>query len=131
MELKEFIKETIKQIALGVKEAQDETKDSGAIINPSGMSVGDKGDKYLRHDGWRYVQDLEINVAVTILDKEGSKGGLGVVTGLFSAGASTNSEAMNTKVSTVKFNIPIALPVTKTPEEYTSKSGFMGASGIK
>ena len=121
MELKEFIKETIKQITLGVSEAQTELKETGAIINPSGMSVGDKGDKYLRHDGWRYVQDVEINVAISLTDKEGSKGGLGVVGGLFSAGMTNASEASNSKVSTIKFNIPVALPTMPTPTEYKAK----------
>ncbi|MCA4897770.1 MAG: hypothetical protein ACK514_18505 [Bacteroidota bacterium] len=121
MELKEFIKETIKQIALGVSEAQLELKETGAIINPSGMSVGDKGDKYLRHDGWRYVQDVEINVAISLTDKEDNKGGLGVVAGLFNAGMVNSSEASNSKVSTIKFNIPIALPIMPTPTEYKVK----------
>jgi hypothetical protein len=85
------------------------------------MSVGDKGDKYLRHDGWRYVQDVEINVAISLTDKEDNKGGLGVVAGLFNAGMVNSSEASNSKVSTIKFNIPIALPIMPTPTEYKVK----------
>lgn len=121
MDLKDFIKITIVEISQGIKEAQDVTSDLGVIVNPEGMSVGSKGDKILRHDGWRYVQDLEINVAISVSEGEGTKAGLGVVTGLFQGGASASNESANQTVSTVKLNIPVALPVSKTPEGYKKK----------
>lgn len=34
MELKEFVTQTLVQIIEGVKDAQQQTKDSGALINP-------------------------------------------------------------------------------------------------
>ncbi len=123
MELKDFIKMTLKEISLGIKEAQDETKGTGVIINPGGLAVGDQGDKYLRYGGWRYVQDIEINVAITVTEGEGTKAGLGVVIGIFSGGASNSNETSNSSISTVKFKIPVALPCTETPEKY-KKEGY-------
>lgn len=120
MELKDFIKETLTQITLGVKEAQEATKDQGVIINPEKVATGGSGNKYLKSEGWRYVQDVEINVAVTVNEKEGSKAGIGVVAGFFSAGGSSSSDQENNIVSTIKFAIPIALPASVTPEHYTS-----------
>jgi len=113
MELKEFIKETLIQITEGIKEAQDATKETGVIINPDKLGIGAKGDKYIYPDGWRFTNDIEINVAVSVNEKEGHKGGIGVVTGFFSGGASVSQNNENTNVSTIKFSIPVALPVSK------------------
>jgi hypothetical protein len=43
----------LKEIILGVKGVQEETKDTGVIINPSGLLNDKHGDKYLKSDGWR------------------------------------------------------------------------------
>jgi hypothetical protein len=126
MELKDFIKETLTQITLGVKEAQELTKDHGVIINPDKVGTGSKGDKYLRNDGWRFVQDIEINVAVTVNEREGSKGGIGVVAGLFSAGGSISEDQENSTVSTIKFVVPVALPTVDTPDHYISHKISVG-----
>lgn len=127
MELRDFIKTTLTEISLGIKEAQEETKDLGVIINPSGLAVGNQGDKYLKHGGWRYVQDIEINVAITISEIDGAKAGLGIVTGIFSGGASSSTENNNSSMSTIKFKIPVALPATETPTIYKKDiSGFSG-----
>jgi hypothetical protein len=121
MELRDFIKTTLTEITLGVMEAQKETKDTGVIINPSGLGVGNKGDKYLRNDGWRYVQEIEINVGLTISETEGAKAGLGVITGLFSGGIANSNDKNNSSVTSIKFTIPVALPATETPKEYQSE----------
>ncbi len=120
MELKEFIKITLKEITLGVKEAQEETKETGVIINPSGLLIDGNGNKRLDVNGGRYVENVEINVAVTVSEAEGKKAGLGVVTGLFSGGMASSNDANSSTVSTIKLKIPVALPVTQTPSEYES-----------
>jgi len=119
MELRDFIKTTLKEITLGVVEAQNETKDTGVIINPSCL-MGKQGDRYLYDSGWRYVQEIEIHVAVTVSEGEGKKAGLGVVTGLFSGGMASTTDQNNSSVSTIRFTIPVALPVTETPRQGNS-----------
>lgn len=115
MELKEFIKTTLTQVANGVLEAQSEMESSDMVINPGGLASNSSGEKYLRTDGWRYVQDIEINVAVTAIQIEGEKAGIGIVTGFLSGGAQATNDLTNQTMSTVKFNIPVALPSTPTP----------------
>jgi len=123
MELKDFVKATLTQIAEGVKEAQKEV-DSDMLINPDGLASNEKGDKYLRTGGWRYVQDIEINVGVTEIEKVGGKLGIGIVTGFISGGAQNSSDNTNQVVGSVRFKIPVALPSTETPKGHDSKYGI-------
>lgn len=116
MELKEFIKTTITQISQGIIEAQEELDGNDMIVNPSGLATNSNGDKYLRTDGWRYVQNIEINVGVTAIEKEGEKAGIGIVTGILSGGAQASSDNSNQTVSTIRFDIPVALPSSPTPK---------------
>jgi len=120
MELKEFIKTTITQISQGIIEAQEELNGNDMIVNPSGLATNSNGDKYLRTDGWRYVQNIEINVGVTAIEKEGEKAGIGIVTGILSGGAQASSDNSNQTVSTIKFDIPVALPSSPTPKGHKS-----------
>tara|TARA_R110001583_G_scaffold148598_1_gene300496 strand:+ start:287 stop:670 length:384 start_codon:yes stop_codon:yes gene_type:complete len=116
MELKEFIKTTLTQISQGIIEAQEEINGSDMIINPAGLATNASGQKYLRTDGWRYVQNIEINVGVTAIEKEGEKAGIGIVTGFLSGGAQASSDNSNQTISTIKFDIPVALPSSPTPK---------------
>ncbi|MAQ41521.1 hypothetical protein [Mesonia oceanica] len=120
MELKEFIKTTITQISQGIIEAQEEIDGTDMIVNPAGLATNSNGDKYLRTDGWRYVQNIEINVGVTAIEKEGEKAGIGIVTGILSGGAQATSDNSNQTVSTIKFDIPVALPSSPTPKGHKS-----------
>ena len=70
MELKEFIKTTLKEISLGIKESQEALKDEGVLINPNGLAVGANGDKYLK-DGRtdfndQYITHLTKEIFYTI-----------------------------------------------------------------
>lgn len=116
MKLKDFIKETLKEIVEGVVDAQNETKDTGAIINPSAFFTGPNGDKFFSHSGSRHIEEIEINVAVSVSEVEGEKSGIGVVGGFFSGGIGNSSETNNSTVSMIKFKIPVALPAVEVPK---------------
>ena len=118
MELKDFIKTTINEIALGIKEAQEDAGTTGILVNPAGVAISEKGDKYLRQEGFRYIQELEIKVAVSVAEGKGKKASLGVVAGIFNAGGSVTGEETNNSVSVIRFTVPLALPVMETPKEY-------------
>ena len=118
MKLKVFIITTINEISQGLKEAQEEAENTGILINPSGLAVGDKGDKYLRNGGLRFIQELEIKVAISVTEGKGNKAGVGVVAGFFNAGGSTTDEEKNSSVSVIRFSVPLALPAVETPIEY-------------
>jgi len=115
MELQEFIKETIVQITTGVKEAQEELKGSGCIINPSSYA---KDGKVLREgfeNRMRSIQKVKINAALTITENEGSKAGIGIAK-VFKAGIDAEESSSNQQMNAIEFEIPIALPVMENKD---------------
>ncbi len=134
MNLKDFIKNTIASISEAIVESQEELKGKNIIVNPEKTEIGKTGEKLLRKDGWRYVQNLDFDILVTAEDKEGINGkGELKVAGLLSIGGGANSESSNQNQNRLKFTIPVAFSTTSTPEEYKSKSrgGIKSAKLIK
>lgn len=109
MELKEFIKKSLRDIVLGISEAQEELKETGAIINPSAMEIDNNGIKTISPEGngnGRLIQKVEMTLAVS--SKKLSGGALNIeVLGFEAKNKSEN-------VSTLKFNIPVSFPVQET-----------------
>jgi hypothetical protein len=119
MDLKDFIKNTIFSISEAIIESQTELKDKGIIVNPEKMETGKTGEKLLRSNGWRYVQNLDFDILVGIDDKQGT-GGKGElkVAGLFSIGGGINDENLTKNHNRIKFSVPVAFSTSKTPDEY-------------
>ncbi len=87
MELNEFVKETLVQIAEGVKKAIDATDGEGFSINPA---------KDMKAD----VEVIKFNVLV----ETSSKGGMNIK--IAEAGCSTNN------VNRIEFEVKMTLPCT-------------------
>ena len=122
MELKDFIKTAISSIATGITEAQEELKDKNVIINPEHMETGSKGDKLLRADGWRYTQDLEFEILISIDDKKGTSSGAKLtVFNIANIGAKVKMEYIASNTNRLKFTLPVAFPTMKTPDSYQPK----------
>jgi hypothetical protein len=120
MDLKDFIQQTIVQISLAMEGANEELKDHGAIVNPRDVSPS-QVDKYEiygfllkseeSHEYRRPVHLVRFDVAVTATDKEGTKGGIGVVVGGLVLGSQGQSSAEASSHSRLSFAIPVAFPV--------------------
>lgn len=88
MELKEFVTQTLIQIIEGVKDAQEQTKESGALINPktyrdSGLIIeNSKPENKIRN-----IQNVKMNIAVTVTE--------------------------NTTTSRIEFDVPVSFPVSE------------------
>lgn len=110
MELKEFVTETLVQITQGVKDAQEQIKDTGALINP--MTYDSSGSI---HSGiksnCRNTQSIKMDIAVTVIENSGNKAGIGIVASVFKVGASSEQSDSNSTTSRIEFNVPISLPV--------------------
>jgi hypothetical protein len=123
MDLKDFIKNTISSISEAILESQDELKDKGVIVNPEKVEIGKTGEKLLRNDGWRYIQNLEFDILVAVEDKQesGGKGELKIA-GIVGIGGGLSDENLNKNSNRLKFSIPVAFSTTPTPQNYKAKS---------
>ena len=110
MELKEFITQTLININQGIIDAQEQTKESGLIINPKNFRK--KGDNtYEQYNGNpAQVQDIEFNVVVNVAEGNDAKIAVGVFTGMLSGGASNTNQNNNSTQTTIKFNLPVQFP---------------------
>lgn len=46
--------------------------EKGVIVNPEKTEIGKTGEKLLRSNGWRYVQNLDFDILVAVDDKQGT-----------------------------------------------------------
>ena len=121
MDLKEFIKGTISSISYAIVESQTELEEQGVIVNPEKTEIGKTGQKLLRSNGWRYVQELHFDVSVGVEERNGNNGkGELQVAGIISIGGGTSESNLNKFQNRISFSIPIAFSTTPTPKEYAS-----------
>jgi hypothetical protein len=106
MELHDFIAITLGEIQEGVQSAINNTIAKGVkgAINPAWGITNDLGRQYL--------QDVQFDIAVTVVEKDTAAAKAGIkVMGLDVGGGGTMS-AESSRVSRVKFSIPVIPPVT-------------------
>ena len=58
----------------------------------------------------RYATTVMFDVALTITEGTDTKGGIGVVSGIFNIGSSGQSSNENSSISRVSFSVPLKLP---------------------
>ena len=115
MELKNFIKETLVQITQGVKEAQEETKEMGTHINPSGL-IENNQLKFGYNDEFTSVQKIKMSVAIATTEGADVKAGVGLIH-VLSLGVSSKVEEKTAIENRIEFEIPICLPVSMVTEK--------------
>lgn len=116
MELKEFIGQALADIVQGVLDAQQSLGANGKYINPelsTQQGTHEKHGKLVSIQG-QLVLSVEFDVAVTATEGKGTKGGIGVVAGVFALGSQGQSSAEVSAVSRIKFTVPMALPYGET-----------------
>jgi len=111
MDLREFVSETLTQIVEGVKNAQNKAKESGATVNPRLMiSVELAAKQGFLSTEHGHAQFVQFDVALTVTEGTGTKGGIGVFAGAINLGSSGQSHDESSSVSRVKFCVPLSLP---------------------
>lgn len=105
MELKDFIKATIRDISEAVTELNEEMNESGLLVNP--MPEVTKREAETAFDG-RVIQQIEFNVSVTTSESTEKGGGLKV----YVANADLNKLSGHEATSTISFHIKVALPAS-------------------
>ena len=125
MELKEFIKESLSQLIDAVKETQEKYKDTNVVICPDNIQEVKDGlyildeNEYDNYSSRSKVQNIDMDIAISVTEKEGNKSGLGIAK-IINAGISSENTQQNESISKIKFSIPIVLP-TSSSQKYFEK----------
>jgi len=116
MNLSEFVKETLEEIAKGAAEANESYKGiSGeGRVNPSGhMQI--EGFPYTKQGGsvnsiTKPLIKVGFNLKVQLEEKEDVSGGIKGVLSVISANIGASKENRETSVQEISFEIPVVLP---------------------
>jgi len=118
MDLKEFVKESIVQIAKGIEGANEELMNSSAMVNPVNIAANSgSAQVYARTKtpsgqslGSRVVEKVQFDVAVVA--ETGEEGSVGAKLSIASIGigAKGKTESTNKSESRIKFSIPVVYP---------------------
>jgi hypothetical protein len=116
MDLKDFIKNSLSQIAEGIMEASETLSNTDAEVNPASITVPNKNFKYYartnnqNENTDRVVEIVEFDVAITV--KEGNSKKAGINISVMSIGLGTGGESSSTagSQSRIKFKVPMVFP---------------------
>lgn len=104
MELNEFIKNTLEEIAKGVSGAKPNFEKFGGNINPkiqSKIHGGNTTDS---------KSNVEFEVSLTDSSTDTNGKGIGVLLSIVSAGMNKTNETEIRSMTKIKFNVPVELP---------------------
>lgn len=115
MELKDFVAQTLTQLIEGVVASQKAGSAHGATVNPQINPMSDSSKHGFVHCYEGFAQVVRFDVALTVTEGTGTKGGIGVFAGPVNLGSSGQSSSSNSSVSRVQFNVPLILPNPPQP----------------
>jgi hypothetical protein len=110
MELKQFIADALVEIVEGVRNAKTTIGDDN-IFNPSprmGTVTNEGGSSYITHSH-KVCTFVDFDIAVTVTEGTGTKGGIGVFAGAIGLGSQGQSNESNSTVSRIRFQVPVIL----------------------
>jgi hypothetical protein len=114
MDIKDFVKESLMQIADSINEANVELDGKGTYI-PSGDMIGE-GVLYsaIKGSETRHFMKVEFDLAVTVSQEHGKSGGTGLsIASLANVGIKGDNKEGKEEISRIKFMVPMALPEKK------------------
>jgi len=124
VDLKDFIKEAIKDVSHAIDESNSELADVGTIVNPKNVHpypssqneeiYGHLLNKAENQDYRRPVHLVNFNIAVSSTTKKDGKEGIGVNVVGIKLGKGGGQADENTMSSRLQFSLPVALPVGKS-----------------
>ncbi|WP_133249162.1 trypco2 family protein [Abyssibacter profundi] len=122
MDLKDFVKDSLAQIAEGIIEANESLAHTDAIINPTAITVNSESSQaYARtrpqarsDDRTRVVEKVDFDIAVTVHESEKTNAGIRVSVVSIGLGAGGESSALSGSNSRIKFTVPMVFPSKRT-----------------
>ena len=121
MDLKDFIREAIKDISEAISECNGELSEVGTIVNPKDVHPTSKNEEVYgfllkeqeNSDYRRPVHLIKFDVAVSSTTKQDGKEGIGVNVLGVNLGKNGSQLDESRMSSRLQFSIPVALPVGK------------------
>ena len=114
MDLKDFIKETLIQIAKGINEANESLSAINSQANPKDLTISERKHIYglikSEKNKDRPVHLVEFDVAVHATKDSETKGGIGIVVATIALGTQGKSAASQASESRIKFSVPMMFP---------------------
>ncbi|WP_395213250.1 hypothetical protein [Vibrio furnissii] len=104
MELRAFIKESIKDIMGGVYDAQLEIE-YGEVVPKSSTKLS------VIETGLTSIQAIDFEVSVNVVENAGSEAKLNVVAAVVNGGVKGNSSNSSGHTATLSFKVPVKMPV--------------------
>ena len=121
MELKEFISQTLVQVAEGISEANQQLQNSDAVVNPPNVSVSRSSDSQVYgtikrnyQSEFTPVQKIDFDVSVTATKGTETNGGIKIGIGTIGLGSEGRSENENQASNRIKFSVPMVMPYGPT-----------------
>ncbi|MBJ6801136.1 hypothetical protein [Geomonas propionica] len=119
MELKDFISETLSQLIEGVIDAQTKVMkpgSSGGRVSPHVRTPDVKSLYGVTNDNLPVIF-VDFDISVEAQEGKGTKGGIGVVAGMFTLGSQGESKENVQTSNKIRFKIPVALPLQPYKED--------------
>jgi|MTBAKMStandDraft_1061839.scaffolds.fasta_scaffold08337_4 hypothetical protein len=126
MQLQDFIKESLLQIINGIAETQKQKLPHNAEISPyiTVENIRTTEKKMKPQYTWQHATPVKFDIAVTAEESTGTKGGVGVVAGIFALGSQGQSDNLNSSITRIQFEIPIILPHWKEQKNPKDEEGI-------
>ena len=118
MKLGDFIAQTISEIVNGVSQAQEYSKDKGALINPRHIGWNESRKSYFVNDisgvdEYPLVTQIDFDILLTIGDDDKAQGGVGIFAASLGLGVKSEAQEYSETVNRIKFQILAKLPQQK------------------
>jgi len=114
IKLEDFVANSLIQIIKGVKRAQTEAEETGAVISPLMRTTTDNSSiGHAENLGGQPCYKITFDVAVTVNEESGTTGGIGVAAGIFHLGTKGEISDTFANTSRIQFSIPVVLPLQK------------------
>jgi hypothetical protein len=117
MNIQEFIKETLTQIANGASDVNESLAEVGAYV-PSKCIKGEG--VIIRHEGDmpQNVVMVDFDIALTVSQSKSTSGGGGIsIASIVKTGVQKEGNTENQEVNRIKFSVPLVLPDDKRMQE--------------
>lgn len=123
MELKEFVRESLKQIVEGVSEAQEPVRRLGGYVNPTALPKGTSESHFGQFlPSGQHVFLVEFEVALSVNEQTGTHAEAKLqVASFISLGAGGKSGDTQQTTHHLKFKVPVAFPLDAAAKRQTAE----------